>query len=273
MAVLRGQVVAPRRDGLRHEYDAILRHHYFSNFHMTEENIRRYLERITTLGPRVFLLVYPSSAMVLARHAKQSGKSPPGNIAGILAGSENVDPEERSEAERVFGVRYFSWYGHSEKLVLAAECESSSDYHVWPTYGYMELLDENGRRVMTPGRRGEIVGTGFMNTVVPFIRYRTGDFAEYVGEGCDTCGRQHTIIRNVEGRLAKGGLVAHDGSVVSMTAFIITSTTTRSRTSGAISSDKRSRGRRLSELFLSGRCRRRSGRGSFGAPRPGFRDR
>lgn len=219
MAVFRGQVVAPGRDGLRHEYDAILRRHYFSNFHMSEENIRGYFERISTLGPRVFLLVYPSSGAALARYAKRSGGSLPGNVAGILAGSENVYPDERSEVERVFGVRYFSWYGHSEKLVLAAECEGSSDYHVWPTYGFMELIDAEGRRVTAPGRRGEIVGTGFMNTIVPFIRYRTGDFAEYVGERCDACGRQHTIVRNVEGRWPQGCLVAHDGSLVSMTAF------------------------------------------------------
>ncbi|MGH8543075.1 MAG: hypothetical protein ACREX3_05465 [Gammaproteobacteria bacterium] len=68
------------------------------------------------------------------------------NIAGILAGSETVYQDERLEAERVFRVRYFSWYGHSEKLVLAAECEGSSDYHAWPTYGFMELLDTAGRR-------------------------------------------------------------------------------------------------------------------------------
>jgi phenylacetate-CoA ligase len=219
MAVLRGQVVAPGRDGLRHEYDALLRRHYFSNFHMSDGSICRYLERIATLGPRVFLLVYPSSVVALARHALRSGTPLPGNIAGMFAGSETVYPDERSEVERAFGRRFFSWYGHSEKLVLAAECEGSSDYHVWPTYGFMELLDAEGCRVTTPGRRGEIVGTGFMNTVVPFIRYRTGDFAEYVGEGCGACGRQHTILRSVEGRWSQGALVAHDGSLVSMTAF------------------------------------------------------
>ncbi|MFQ5495275.1 MAG: phenylacetate--CoA ligase family protein, partial [Phycisphaerae bacterium] len=122
-------------------------------------------------------------------------------------------------AENVFHARYFSWYGHSEKLVLAAECERSSEYHVWPTYGYFELLDDDGRPVDEPGRRGEIVGTGFINTIVPFIRYRTGDFATYVADRCTQCGRDHPIIRDIEGRWPAGCLIAHDGSAISMTAF------------------------------------------------------
>ena len=52
--------------------------------------------------------------------------------------------------EEVFGVRMFSCYGHSEKLVLAAECEHSTDCHVWPTYGFFELIDEQGEVITTP---------------------------------------------------------------------------------------------------------------------------
>jgi phenylacetate-CoA ligase len=133
--------------------------------------------------------------------------------------SENVYQQERSAVTAVFGGRYYSSYGHSEKLVLAAECEGSTDYHVWPTYGYFELLDDRGRNVNTPGHRGEIVGTGFINTVVPFIRYRTGDYATYVGDRCTACGREHVLIREVEGRWPAGALVAHDGSLISMTAI------------------------------------------------------
>jgi phenylacetate-CoA ligase len=113
----------------------------------------------------------------------------------------------------------FSWYGHSEKVVLAAECEHSTDYHVWPTYGHFELLDETGHPVTKPGARGEIVGTGFINTVVPFIRYRTGDYATYVGDRCEACGREHIIIRDVLGHRTQEMLVARDGSLISWTAI------------------------------------------------------
>jgi len=218
LAELRGRVVPPDRRGVRHEYDPILRRHYYSNFHTTDDDLRRYLAHLASIGP-CFLHVYPSSAATLARFIERSGQAVPSNLRGLLVGSETVFADERALAERIFGVRYFSWYGHTEKLVLAAECEHATDYHVFPTYGYCELLDEAGRPITTPGQRGEIVGTGFINTVMPFIRYRTGDYATYAADRCDACGRQHPVLRDVEGRWPSGALVTRDRDLVSMTAL------------------------------------------------------
>ena len=218
MAVLRGRVVPPRRDGLRCEYDPLLRHWYYSAFHLDDEDMRRYIEHMRGIGP-CFLHVYPSTVAILARFIRRSGLAVPPNIRGIIAESEVVYPQQRRLVEDVFAVRYFSCYGHTEKVVAAAECEHSSDYHVWPTYGYFELLDEQGRPVTRPGQRGEIVGTGFINTVVPFIRYRTGDFATYVAERCDACGRNHTLIRDIRGHRTQEMLIARDGSLIPWTAL------------------------------------------------------
>ena len=218
MAVLRGHTVQPDRNGLHHEYDPILRHHYYSSFHMSDENMARYLKHIATIGP-CFLHVYPSSVAALARFCCRAGVQTPDNIRGIIAESEIVYPEQRQMVEEVFSCRYFSCYGHSEKLVLAAECEHSHDYHVWPTYGYFELLDDKGNPVNTPGQRGEIVGTGFINTVMPFIRYRTGDWATYVCDRCEACQREHTIIQDIRGHRTQEVLIAADGSEISWTAL------------------------------------------------------
>lgn len=217
--ILRGAVVDENRQGLRHFYDAVLRRHYYSNFHMSEENIRRYLDHMATVGPCYFH-GYPSSAARLARFLDAHNERAPENILGVLCGSENVYGDDRALVEKTFGVRYYSWYGHSEKLVLASECEHTSDYHVHPTYGYFELLDEDGDPVTEPGQVGEIVGTGFINTVMPFVRYRTGDHATWIGHGCSACGRRHPIVSGtVEGRFTREALVATDGSLISMTAF------------------------------------------------------
>jgi phenylacetate-CoA ligase len=218
MAVLRGRIVQQDRTGLYHEYDPILRHHYYSNFHANDANLGRYLEDISRIGP-CMLHAYPSSAFAVARYIAVMGKTAPENIRRVILESENVYTDQVDEIERAFGVRTFSSYGHSEKLVLAAQCEHSRDYHVWPTYGYFELLDAGGRPVTEVGEEGEIVGTGFINTVVPFIRYRTGDYATYVGERCEACGREHIVITNIKGRWPQGELIAADGSVVSMTAL------------------------------------------------------
>jgi phenylacetate-CoA ligase len=218
LAVFRGKTVEEDERGLRHEYDPLLRHHYYSNFHMTDGDMRRYVEHVRGIGP-CYLHVYPSSGAALARFVLRAGLSPLPNVQGVIAESEPVWPDQRALIERAFGVRLFSSYGHSEKLVLAAECESSTDYHVWPTYGYFELLDPEGRPVTTPGEHGEITGTGFINDVVPFIRYRTGDFATLAGRGCRACGRDQVVIRDIEGRRPEGCLVAADGAIITMTAL------------------------------------------------------
>ena len=218
MAVIRGRTIRADRSGLYHEYDPILRHHYYSSFHMSDENMARYLEHIATIGP-CFMHVYPSGIVALAQFIRRQPSRVPRNIRGIIAESEIVYPEQRKLVEDVFGCRLFSCYGHSEKLVLAAECEKSSDYHVWPTYGYFELLDEDGNPVTAPGQRGEIVGTGFINTVTPFIRYRTGDWATYIGDRCQACGREHIIIRDIRGHRTQEVLIAADGSEIPWAAL------------------------------------------------------
>lgn len=217
-AVFRGQVVSEDRKGLRHSFDPILRRHCYSSFHMGGESMRKYVTHIASLGP-IFLHAYPSSLAALVRFLQRSGMAAPTNVLGMLVESETVHPGDRSKAEETFGVRCFSSYGHSEKLVLAAECEHSTDYHVWPTYGFVELLDSDGNPVTTPGHRGEIVGTGFINRVMPFIRYRTGDYAEYVGDHCAKCGRAQMILRDVRGHRTQEHVVAADGTEISWTAL------------------------------------------------------
>lgn len=212
-AVLRGQVINVGDHGLHHYYDPLLRRHCYSNFYMTDKDMAAYLDHISTIGP-CYLHTYPSSMNMLSRFIKRTNHPIPKNIQGLLVGSENVYPEDRQNTEELFGSRYFSWYGHSEKLVFGAECEHSTDYHIAPSYGFCELVDDAGNRVTTPGERGEIVGTGYINKIMPFIRYRTGDYATYIGENCKHCQRNHLVISDVSGHNTLEMLVAKDGSLI-----------------------------------------------------------
>jgi phenylacetate-CoA ligase len=218
LAVFRGRVVDPDRTGLRHEHDAVLRQHYYSTFHMSERAMQAYLDHVRGIGP-CFLHVYPSSADALARFLRRTAAAAPPNIRGIIAESEIVYPPQRALAEEVFGCRYFSCYGHTEKLIAAAECAHSTDYHVWATYGYTELIGDDGDPVTEPGEEGELVGTGFMNPVMPFIRYRTGDRAVYAGDRCAHCGRWSMLLRDIRGHRVQETLVGADGNGISWTAM------------------------------------------------------
>jgi len=218
LAVFRGRVVQENGRGFRHEHDPLLRHHYYSGFHLSDVTMAAYLAHVATLGP-CFLHVYPSSAVTLARFLRRTRTPAPTNVRGILAESEILYPDQRRLLGDIFQCPVFSSYGHSEKLVAAAGCEQTAHYHVWPTYGHCELVDAAGQAVTTPGQRGEIVGTGFINTVVPFIRYRTGDRATYVGDHCVACGRAHLLLDDIRGHRVQEVLVAGDGHLISWTAL------------------------------------------------------
>lgn len=140
-------------------------------------------------------------------------------ITAFLSGSENIFDYERQLIQDRLGIRFYNWYGHSEKLVLAGYCGRTNDYHIEPTYGYFELVDEKGAVIRTPGQFGEIVGTGFHNPGMIFIRYRTGDYAEYVGDRCSACGRRVPVIRNIRGRWNGNRLYNADGTFVTSTAL------------------------------------------------------
>jgi phenylacetate-CoA ligase len=135
----------------------------------------------------------------------------------ILAASENVYPEQRDFVEDVFKCRYYSAYGQSEKVIMGGECEYSTYYHMFPQYGYLELIDSDGKSVLEEDSVGEIVGTGFLNYAMPFIRYRTGDMGVYSKEECK-CGRQFPIIKRIEGRLQEY-LIAVNHNLISYTSI------------------------------------------------------
>lgn len=188
-----------------------------SPFHLTDENIAHYLDVLREFEPK-FIWGYPSAITVVAGYVEREGIDNLPPIRATLAASENVYPEQRRLIERALDTRFFSWYGQSEKVILAGECECSEKYHAYPQYGVTELIGEDGREIHDPGVRGELVGTGFMNRALPFIRYRTGDSAQIVAEGCG-CGREFQLLEEVRGRWTQEFLVGKEGELISMTAL------------------------------------------------------
>jgi phenylacetate-coenzyme A ligase PaaK-like adenylate-forming protein len=66
-------------------------------------------------------------------------------INAALLGSEGVSTAQRERIERAFRTRAYSWYGQSERVVLAGECETDGTYHAFPDYGILEIIDGQRR--------------------------------------------------------------------------------------------------------------------------------
>lgn len=214
---LRGNVVQSASKGKFWEYDPINKNLILSSYHMTDETLPKYIAKIREFRP-AFIQAYPSAITILARFMRKNNVKPFFSVKAILCGSENLYPWQRKLLEGVFRCRVYSWYGHSEQAVLAGECEKSTCYHIFPEYGFVELIDKEAELLTKENKLGEIVATGFNNYVCPFIRYRTMDLAVPTSIKCE-CGRNYPLIEKVEGRLQEL-VVTEDGRAITLTALI-----------------------------------------------------
>jgi len=214
-AVLRGNVVERFEGNNRAwwEYNPVDKLLILSVFHMTEDNLLHYIEKLNEFQAD-FISTFPSSITILAHFMREHDIRLAHPFKAILCGSENLYLAQRKLLAEVFQCRVFSWYGNTEMVTLAGECEADSRYHIFTEYGVTELINSDGNSVTTEGEIAEIVGTGFNNYATPFIRYKTGDLTRYTSQRC-SCGRNYPLIDRVEGR-SQEFLVARDGRPVSL---------------------------------------------------------
>lgn len=170
---------------------------YLSSYDLTPNTVAAYAKAFNQFRP-VLLNAYASSAALLANLISQTGLSVYSPRA-IVCASETLYPHHREVIEAVFGSKVWDWYGLTELVGNASECELHNGYHISMEQGYFEVLDDNGLAV-GPGEVGEIVATGLHNFSMPLIRYRTGDLGEFTDELCP-CGRTSRMIKSIQGRV------------------------------------------------------------------------
>ena len=181
VAVIRGGVTSSKAGGGISYYDATRNWLILSSYHLTPERLPEYVAALNRFRPQ-HLHAYPSAALMLARGLEQAGLKLDFTLTSLLCGSEKLTAESQQHLEQFFGARVCHWYGHSERVVLAAQGRTSNHLHFWPTYGFVEFGETNA-----DGHR-EIIGTSFHNHVMPLIRYRTGDYCSSVFRNRDAGG-------------------------------------------------------------------------------------
>ena len=217
-ATFRGVPFTNLKPGVYWQHNPIYNELQFSPFHMSEKNLGLYVDQILRYAPSYFH-GYPSALDSLAEYVlRHNLTSKFDNIVAVFLGSEGASIGQRRRIELAFQTRVYSWYGHSERVVLAGECEKNSTYHHFPDYGLLEIVDDEGIACDKEGQRGEIVGTGFLNRCMPLIRYRTGDYATRLDSQCD-CGRCWDRFTDVEGRWKQDVVVGKSGAKISVAAL------------------------------------------------------
>jgi len=180
-----------------HEVDA--RRLVMSCYHITHDTVPAYLAAIDAFGPRYFH-TRPSSVLPLASAMAELGLALDTKLDAIFCDGEYLTVGQRQIIEQAFSTKLINIFGHTEGATVGIGCRHSNALHFMPQVGIVEVLAPDGTPLTKPGSKGELVVTGFNNPVFPFIRYRTGDVVVRDEPGC-ACGRNYTMISDVEGRI------------------------------------------------------------------------
>ena len=154
-------------------------------------------------NPCYYLHGYPSVLSAFADYCESDKRLLAllrGKLRGAFLNSEFPLPMYRDKIEKVFEIPTQSFYGHTERCVMAYESERKLRYIPFQTYGYAEAIPNEDRHF-------DLVGTSYFNFASPLIRYNTKDIIdnpEYENEilkGFDIFeGRSGQFIEDNNGR-------------------------------------------------------------------------
>jgi phenylacetate-CoA ligase len=176
-------------------YDHVNNWLIMSSYHLTEKNMRTYVDELAKFDPAM-IGGYPSSVYLLAIANEYFGKRV--RPRAVYTASETLFDFQREAIERSFGCKAYTYYGNAERAGFIAECEKGS-LHVKPDHSFVEVLDDRGNDA-GPGKPGRMVVTTFGNRALPLIRYDVGDIVVRSHSGSCPCGRAGTLLQSIVGR-------------------------------------------------------------------------
>jgi phenylacetate-CoA ligase len=215
---LRGRTVPTAAEGGRiWMMEPIKRQLILSTDHLECRYMPQYVEALSQHRPQ-WIEAFPSALYPLARWlARNPLPEFTRQVRGVMLFSENVYGYQMRKIREVFGCPILAHYGHSERVLMAASMPEDERYFFFPQYGHLELVDNDGAPVTTPGVVGHVVGTSFDNRVMPFVRYRTGDLAVLSDRPHPEL-PGYPVCERIEGRLHEF-IVCRDDRLVSITTL------------------------------------------------------
>lgn len=171
-------------------YNAACKQMIYSSFHLTEENMKFYVENLNKFQPDAidgFFMSMCDVAGYIERHNIKLTFNP----VAIFPTSETLTDSGRELLERVFGCKVYDQYASSEGAPFVTECEKQV-LHVELASGVFEQFEENS---------DEVLVTSFTTHGTPLIRYRIGDSMTFDLDNTRCmCGTDSPIVKAIQGR-------------------------------------------------------------------------
>jgi phenylacetate-CoA ligase len=183
----------------------------YSALHLDPGTVDRYVDHLARTAP-AFIRGYPAAIETLARRVLERGMESRFRVKMVELTAEESRDRQVEMIAAAFGPLVMQQYGQSEGC-LFAHGRHGADLLCSPFYGYVEVVGDDGRHV-APGEVGEVVATAFHNRALPFIRYRTGDLAEFGGDE-----KGVVRLRRLAGR-TQDVLLGRNGEPVFITAVV-----------------------------------------------------
>jgi len=206
--ILRGKTFANQSRGKNIQWDSFKKELSINIFDMTDAQMEEYCKAIEKHSPDV-AYGYMSAMYLLCKYIEKRGGIRH-KFRCFIGISETITVAQMEYVERIIGAPVLTFYGMSERVIIAAQDHESGEYVPEPMYGITEIIDENGTVINEANKTGELVGTSLLNYGMPLIRYKTGDMSEWTSGVC---------LEAIEGRWNHDLLVGKDRCSISMTAL------------------------------------------------------
>ncbi len=182
---------------------------YKANYIFTLTPVEEIIRKLIKMQPQ-FIVSYPSVLMDIIKIINKSDlkKLYP---KAISTNSEYSSPHQRKLISSFFKCSVFDEYSSEELARIAFQCKNDN-YHIQEDCSYIEILNPDNDKNCVLGEMGEVVGTCFLNEVMPFIRYRQGDLGILDVHKC-ACGNNGRIFAKISGR-KNSSFYKKDGSII-----------------------------------------------------------
>jgi phenylacetate-CoA ligase len=198
---LRGNVL---KGGKLFEFNPIYNEYVVNTYKMSQDNFQVYFDLIIEKGIK-YIHGYPSLIKEFYNYAINDKLNI--KLDGVFLASEELSVKGKSIMKDVLKGEIVSWYGQTEKVILAQDFVGNNKFKVFTSYGYPTIHnpDENNF--------GEILGTTFINKALPLIKYSTGDFGSLVEI------ENSIYLENIRGRWGKDFIYLTSDKRISTTAI------------------------------------------------------
>jgi phenylacetate-CoA ligase len=186
-----------KQDRIKNLRDRFTNQLLLSAFHLSQEMVPRFVEKIQKFKPKC-VFGYPSTLALFCQLASKQGYDLTNDgIKVVFSTAEVLYDHQKRTISNAFGkIPVVDGYGSREGGFISHECPEGS-MHVIDQNVIVEYL--RGDKPVGPAEDGEIVVTHLDNWAMPFIRYRTGDVAQFDTETCK-CGRNLSAMKKIQGR-------------------------------------------------------------------------